>query len=49
LLSKKTVMTDPKYGIGMTEEEADEELKRIASEGQLGATAFDVFQAGTLE
>ena len=49
LMSKKTILTDPKYGIGMTEEQADEELARIAKEGKLGATAFDVFQAGTLE
>lgn len=49
LLSKKSAMTDPKYGIGMTEDEADAELQRIADEGQISATAFDMFQTGTLE
>ena len=33
LLSKFTFMTDPKYGIGLTEEEATAELERIKSEG----------------
>lgn len=49
LLSKKSAMTDPKYGIGMTEDEADAELQRIADEGQISASAFDMFQTGTLE
>ena len=49
LISKKTILTDPKYGIGMTEEQADEELARIAAEGKLSATAFDVFGSQTLE
>jgi A118 family predicted phage portal protein len=49
LMSKKTILTDPKYGIGMTEEQADEELARIAAEGKLSATAFDVFGSQTLE
>ena len=49
LLAKQTVMTDPKYGIGMTEEEAEAELKKIANEQQISATAFDMFQNGTLE
>lgn len=48
-ISKLTALTDPKYGIGMTEEEAETELKRIAAEGQISAEAFDVFQSGTLE
>ena len=43
LLAKKTVMTDPKYGIGMTEEEADAELQKIAAETTVGATAVDWF------
>jgi A118 family predicted phage portal protein len=49
LISKKTAMTDPKYGLGMTEEEADAEIEAIAAEKTVDATAFDVFQAGTLE
>lgn len=48
-ISKKTAMTDPKYGIGMTEEEADAELEAINKENQISTTAFDVFQTGTLE
>ena len=32
LLSKKTFMTDPKYGLGLTPEEADAELAQIAKE-----------------
>lgn len=48
-ISKLTAMTDPKYGLGMTEEEAEQELQRIKDEQQITATAFDVFQSGTLE
>ena len=33
LLSKKTFMVDPKYGLGLTPEEADAELKQIKAEG----------------
>lgn len=33
LLSKKTFMTDKKYGMGLTPEQAEEELKQIKSEG----------------
>ena len=36
LLSKYTFMTDPKYGQGLTPEEAEEELKRIREEGGSG-------------
>ena len=49
LLSKLSAMTDPKYGIGMTEEEAEIELKRIASEGQISAETFDLFQTANME
>ena len=49
LISKTTAMTDPKYGIGMTEEEAEEELSKIKDEQQITSTAFDVFQASTIE
>ena len=34
LLSKYTFMTDPKYGQGLTPEQAEEELARIKAEGQ---------------
>ena len=45
LLSKKTLLTSPKYGIGMTEEEADAELEKIASEqSQVTAAAVDMFR-----
>ena len=33
LLSKFTFMTDPKYGQGLTPEQAEEELSRIKAEG----------------
>ena len=49
LISKTTVMTDPKYGLGMTEEEAQTELQKIKDEQQITTTAFDVFQTGTVE
>ena len=48
-ISKLTAMTDPKYGLGMTEEEAEIELKRINDEQNITPAAFDVFQSGTLE
>lgn len=48
-ISKLTAMTDPKYGIGMTEEEAEQELQRIKDEQQITTSAFDIFQSGTLE
>jgi len=49
LISKTTAMTDPKYGLGMTEEEAQTELQNIKNESQITTTAFDVFQTGTVE
>ena len=49
LLSKFTAMTDKKYGIGMTEEEAEAELERIKREAPISANAFDLFTSGTLE
>ena len=33
LLSKKTFMTDKKYGMGLTPEQPDEELAQIRAEG----------------
>ena len=49
LMSKKTFLTDPKYGQGLTEEQADEELARIASEGQVNAFSVDAFNINTAE
>ena len=49
LISKETVLTDPKYGIGMTEEEAQAEIEKIAKEQRVGAETLDIFAAGTLE
>lgn len=49
LISKVTIMTDPKYGIGMTEKEAAEELKRIAKESVISAEAVDAFDLGANE
>lgn len=40
LLSKYTFMTDPKYGQGLTPEEAEDELQRIRAEGT--GSALDV-------
>jgi len=45
LLSKKTLLTSPKYGIGLTDEEADAELEKIAGEqSQVTAAAVDMFR-----
>ena len=48
-ISKQTAMTDPKYGLGMTEEEAQQEREKIRGEQNVTPAAFDVFQSGTLE
>ncbi|MBO7669728.1 MAG: phage portal protein [Oscillospiraceae bacterium] len=45
LLSKYTFLTDRKYGQGLTPEEAEAELKRIAAEGNVSAQAVDFFGA----
>jgi hypothetical protein len=37
LLSKKTFMTDKKYGMGLTPEQGDEELAQIRAEGTSNA------------
>lgn len=47
LLSKYTFMTDPKYGQGLTEEEAKEELARIKEEGPVEGET--VIKANTAE
>ena len=48
LLSKYTFMTDPKYGQGLTEEEAQAELQRIADEnkGAMPADMLNLFGGG---
>jgi hypothetical protein len=35
-MSKYTFLTDPKYGQGLTPEQAEEELARIKQEGAAG-------------
>ena len=49
VLSKKTFLTDTRFGVGMTDDEADQELKRIADEGNMTAKAFDLFESGAIE
>lgn len=49
LISKKTFLTDPKYGQGYTEEQADEELQRIAAENQVNALNIDLMNINTAE
>lgn len=50
LISKKEIMTNPKYGIGLTEEQADEMLKVIADEQATVTTAtMDMFNTFTSE
>ena len=43
LLSKFKFMTDPKYGQGLTKEEAEEELARIKEEGKGKVNPLDIF------
>ena len=42
LMSKKTFLTDPKYGQNLTDEDADAELQRIAQEGMITMPRLDV-------
>ena len=42
LMSKKTFLTDPKYGINLTEEDADAELQRIAQENTITMPQLDI-------
>ena len=42
LMSKKTFLTDPKYGQNLTEEDADAELQRIAQENTITMPQLDV-------
>ena len=43
LLSKYTFMTDPKYGQGLTPEQAEEELNRIKEEGRGAVNPLAIF------
>ena len=43
MLSKYTFLTDPKYGQGLTPEQAEEELKRIREEGRGAVNPLDIF------
>jgi A118 family predicted phage portal protein len=45
LLSKKTAMTDKRYGICMTEAEAETELAEIAKESPINSLAVDRFNS----
>lgn len=49
LMSKKTFLTDPKYGQNLTEEAADEELQRIAKEKNVTAFTVDRLNFDTAE
>ena len=46
LLSKYTFLTDKRFGQGLTPEEAEAELKRIADEKQSDIRTVDIFGAG---
>ena len=43
IISKFTFLTDPKYGIGLTPEEAEAELTRIKEEGRGSVNPLDIF------
>ena len=43
IISKFTFLTDPKYGIGLTPEEAEAELTRIKEEGKGSVNPLDIF------
>lgn len=49
LISKKTFLTDPKYGQALTDEAADEELKRIAAEQNVNSFTIDRLNFDTAE
>lgn len=49
LMSKKKFLTDPKYGQGLTEEEAQAELEQIAREQNVTSEALDFFNMNTAE
>jgi hypothetical protein len=43
MLSKYTFLTDPKYGQGLTPEQAEAELARIREEGKGAVNPLDIF------
>jgi A118 family predicted phage portal protein len=49
LISKKTFLTDPKYGQGLTDEAADAELREIANEQSVNTLTLDRINLGTAE
>jgi A118 family predicted phage portal protein len=49
LMSKFKFLTDPKYGQGLTEEEAVKELERIAGESQVTGMSIDRLNLETAE
>lgn len=49
LMSKKKFLTDPKFGQGLTEEEADAELQQIAAESQVTGFTIDRMNMETAE
>jgi A118 family predicted phage portal protein len=49
LMSKKKFLTDPKYGQGLTEEEAEAELAQIAAESQVTGFTIDEMNMETAE
>ena len=49
LMSKKKFLTDPKYGQGLTEEEAEAELQQINAEGQVSGMTIDRMNMETAE
>ena len=49
LMSKKTFLTDPKYGQGLTDEAADAELEQIANERRVSGAEIDLLNLNTAE
>lgn len=49
LMSKKKFLTDPKFGQGLTEEEAEAELQQIAAESQVNGFTIDRMNLDTAE
>lgn len=49
LMSKQTFLTNPKYGQGLTEEAARQELERIASESRITGGTLDLINLQTAE
>jgi hypothetical protein len=47
IISKYTFLTEPKYGIGLTDEEAQKELERIRAESPAAISdSLSIFNAG---